>query len=1195
MQLIDSTNGISQRREGAGYSSALTFWWPAVLLLLLAFLATPAQAQYRTSIQGVVTDPQGALIPGATLTLKNLATNETVVRTSNDAGVFNFNALPAAHFNLVVEQQGFKKKVLNDLQLIPEQANALNVQLELGEVSQTVSVNASLAPAMDTQTASNSITISSDQVDHMPSFQRDVFQLTQLAPGAISDGAQAGGGGTYNLPGSQGPGGTAGNGRNVGIFQTENGPQADANGQQYETNSITIDGVSTVSAVWGGTTVITPTEESVANVKIVVNAYDAENGRFSGALTQVTSKSGTNDPHGSFFFQVNRPGLNAYQRYNGPAFYNPCTSSQPCAITKGLLRNSQQFNQFGGSVGGPFWKNRVFGFFAYETVRNNSNSTGTGWYDTADFDKLASSASIASKFLSFPGATVVSSGIIPETCTEAGLIEGTTCNTIAGKGLNIGSPMTSALGTQDLTWTTNSNTPGVGGGLSTTVADIADYSTVNPTSVVETQYNGRLDADVTGNDHMAFAIYWVPINQTNYNGGDRAYNLFHHSQINEALSLIWNHTFSPNLLNEARVNAGGWRWNEITDNPQAPVGLPQVNINSPGSTGLNSFGSALGSDLNQWTFGYRDVATKVTGRHTIKFGGELTKLEYLNNPIGRPGYNFFNIWDFLNDAPKTEFGNFNTATGLPGGSRADDRENLWGFFVQDDWKIAPNLTVNIGLRYGYFGSLYDKQNNLSVAQFGTGSAYLTGLNLRQGGNLWTPQKGNFGPQIGFNWSPDALHQKLVVRGGYGLNYNQEEIAISSNANNNPPTAGWYWFDSDSPTTINPNIVYGISSSATSLSGFASNPNTITTFNSNHLPTGGSASVTAVPNNLPTAYSEHYSLGAEYDLGHQLVANLGYQGSSSHHLITQYQENVVGAAQGLTLNPLVTNVDFYGNEAASNNNMMLAGLKHQFAHQFSAEAQFTWAKSMDYGSGPYEEDPYPYNPHYAYGRSDFNVGKSFKLFGMWQPVIFHGSQNWMEKVAGGWSLSGILNLHSGFGWTPMYYAPTLYYNGSGYGSLRPKYLGGAGSSASNDAFRSGPGVGNGQNQNFPNILTNVVQTATSYSNKYFSVPDYSAALAGGSYPGVAAGLPPAPGIARNSFNGPGYRDFDLTVAKAFGLPKVPVLGDSAKFEIRMDAYNIFNLMNFNPGSISSNITSSNFGQASSGLGSRTIDLQAKFNF
>jgi len=169
------------------------------------------------------------------------------------------------------------------------------------------------------------------------------------------------------------------------------------------------------------------------------------------------------------------------------------------------------------------------------------------------------------------------------------------------------------------------------------------------------------------------------------------------------------------------------------------------------------------------------------------------------------------------------------------------------------------------------------------------------------------------------------------------------------------------------------------------------------------------------------------------------------------------------------------------------------LKHQFSRRFSAEVQFAWAKSMDDGSGPYESDPYPYNPEYARGRSDFNVGKSFKIFGMWQPVLFHGIQNWMEKVAGGWSLSGIINIHSGFPWTPMYYTPTLYYNGCCYGSLRPYYLGGAGHSTSNSAFKSGPGVGSGQNVNFPNIQTDVTQTATSFSNKYFMVPDFSAAL------------------------------------------------------------------------------------------------------
>jgi hypothetical protein len=162
-------------------------------------------------------------------------------------------------------------------------------------------------------------------------------------------------------------------------------------------------------------------------------------------------------------------------------------------------------------------------------------------------------------------------------------------------------------------------------------------------------------------------------------------------------------------------------------------------------------------------------------------------------------------------------------------------------------------------------------------------------------------------------------------------------------------------------------------------------------------------------------------------------------------------------------------------------------------------------------------------------------------------------------------------------------------------LRPNDLGGAGHDTSNEAFKSGPNVGNGQNVNFPNILTNVNQTATSYSNKYFSVPDYSTALGGTTFPGAAASLPPPPGVARNSFDGPGYRNVDMTVSKAFGLPTLPVLRENAKVEIRAEAFNLFNLLNFNPTSISSNITAADFGQARSALGSRTVTLQARFSF
>jgi hypothetical protein len=386
----------------------------AVLLFVtLVASATLLQAQYRTSIQGVVTDSTAAVVPGATLTLTNPATGEKQVRTSNGDGVFNFNALAASvKFRLEVEAKGFQSKVLDNVELIPEQANALNVSLAVGATSQTVTVDASAAPAIDTETANISGNITSNQIQHMPSFGRDVFQLVQLAPGVFGDGEQGSGGNAQSLPGTQGPGGTGGN---QGIFQTENGPQALAHGGQYENNSYTIDGISTVSAVWGGTTIITPSEDSVQDVQVVSNSYDAEDGRFSGAQVKVTSKSGSNQYHGSLFFFGHRPNLNAYQRYNGG---NPD------------LRDPNFFDQFGGSVSGPIWKNKVFAFFNYETVRTPQSqpSQNFGWYDTSAFDSSAPSGSIAAQYLSLAGHAVQSTSISPNsTCAQAGLQEGTNC------------------------------------------------------------------------------------------------------------------------------------------------------------------------------------------------------------------------------------------------------------------------------------------------------------------------------------------------------------------------------------------------------------------------------------------------------------------------------------------------------------------------------------------------------------------------------------------------------------------------------------------------------------------------------------------------------------------------------------------------------------------------------------------------
>ncbi|MGB7284029.1 MAG: TonB-dependent receptor [Candidatus Acidiferrum sp.] len=1167
-----------------------------LLLVSATFLLSSAQAQYRASIQGVVTDPQGDVVPAATVTLKNLDTNQTLTATTDANGIYNFNALPPNQYSITVEKAGFKKKVLEHVGIIPEQANALNIQLELGEVTQSVTVSGNSTPLMDTETASINGTVTSNQIQHLPSFGRDVLKLTELAPGSFADGSQASGNDNYNLPGANGQTNGGQSGGADGIFKTENGAQVDANGQQTGNNGISIDGITTNSAVWGGATVITPSEDSIDSVKVVSNSYDSEDGRFSGSQIQIISKSGTNNFHGSLFFTNHEPSFDAYQRFNGAG--NPVT------------KDANKFDQFGGSVGGPVWRNKVFFFFNYETVREPfSNIPGSGWYDTAAFDALAPSGSIASKYLTFPGNGVIGTLDPNATCQTAGLVDAAhvtpahplpNCAEVPG-GLNLGTPLTTGLGTQDMGWSAPQN-PGCGGagtGCGTagspfgSIADIAEYDTIDPTKFTATQYNGRMDANITDRDRIGFAIYWVPLSKDNYNG-NRAYDIFHHTQINDAFSAIWDHTFSPSFLNELRVNAAGWRWNEIDANPQSPVGFPTDFIETTGNISVNSFGPNVGSILDQWTYGYKDVATKILGRHTIKFGGEATRLFYLQDcaGCGVPQYRFFNIWDFLNDAPHEENGGFNPSTGFPTTERQDMRENILGFFVQDDFKIRANLTVTLGLRWSYFGPLYSKEDNMFTAIPGAGADYLTGLTVQRGADSWNAQKNNFGPEIGFAWSPTSLmghefNNRLVVRGGFGLNYNGEEIAISSSISGNPGLDEFPNLSQGNPSASScaqplPNcgIIYALSSGVHDLTGYPANPNTISSFGPNGLPTTGSVGVDVFPRTLPTARVYHYSLGSEYDLGHDFVASLGYEGSLSRDIFFNENFLALPATLGDTFNPQIGGGDYYSASGRGNYNAMLAELKHRFSRQFEADTQFTWSKCMDTSSAPYSVQPYPFDTGLDYGRCDYNVGDAFKVYGVWQPVFFHGSNSWMEKVAGGWSLSGIFTIHSGFPWTPVLNIPngaSLYCGECGYGTVYPAaYLGGAGNSTSNSAFET-PG-----NSNFPNG-----------GAAYFSTPNFTNNVFTGTASGTA--LPQYSHVARNSLNLPGYKDVDLTLAKAFGLPNMPVLGENAKIELRIDAYNLFNNLNLNPNAIVNNIALPNFGTITGALAGRVLTLGARFSF
>ena len=837
---------------------------------------------------------------------------------------------------------------------------------------------------------------------------------------------------------------------------------------------------------------------------------------------------------------------------------------QPSPVTKDTYR----FNQFGGSVGGPIKRNKLFAFFSYETLRNNSWNVGTGWYATTSFmQNAAASGSVAKTLLSYPGEQPSYTSVITMTCSQVGL-PATQCRDTSG-GLDLGSPLKTGLGTSDATYGMTGTPYGIGSGFDGS-PDAQFLQTTFPNDNTSNQYNGRLDYQATSKDMLAFTSYWVPLSQHTFNGPARVANSWNHSSMAESWAAIYTHTFSPTLINEARFGASGWNWNEFSENPQVPWGLPTANFWSMGSVGVQNFGAPGYSTFDQKTYIGRDVLTKVHGSHTLKMGTDISHSRFLDSApwSARPSYDFRNLWEFANDDPYHENANFDPVTGEPTAAEKTLEFNVVGLFLQDDWKVKPNLTLNLGLRWEYFSPLTEANGNISNVLLGSGADPLTGISIRKGGDLYHTSKNNWGPQIGFAWSPSApaFKNKLVLRGGFGVGYNLEQLAITSNGRFNPPFVV-------SLDLYGSNILYSASSDLHSYTGWPSNPAAIETFASSGLPTSGApVSLTGFPNNFATTVTYRYSLDAQYDLGHSWAASLGYQGSQSRHLTIQDNINLL---YGSGLNARVQSLDWYANEANGHFNALLAQVQHRFSRAFEIDMQYRYSRNIDEGSQDYFEDFYVWNLAHAAGPADFDVANNLKLMAIYTPTIFKGSQGWMEKVLGGWTLSGIVNAHSGFPWTPQYCntGGNVGYPNSGFGCLYPAtYAGGAGTNYSNSTFES-------PNGNFP-------QGALSY----LTVP---------TWPTYGAPPEPAANVHRNMFRGPGYLGDDFTLAKAFGLPSMKVFGEGAKLNLQANFYNLFNklnLTNVNTTISNDGVTSNpQFGQAQGALAGRIIELQAKFSF
>jgi hypothetical protein len=1147
--------------------------------IVLSAIVT-AQAQFKAGIQGTVTDTAGGRVPEAKVTLTNTETGKTQETTSSDDGFYQLSGLPPSTYKLAVEKAGYKQKVFDNVVVNAEAQQGIDVSLEPGEVSATVTVTEETSAQLPTENANVDRAITTQEIRTLPQFGRDAYELTRLTPGVFGDFARGGNGGAVNLPNQSGPGGS-----NRSIFQTENQPQISANGQRISANDYQIDGTSVNSLTWGGAAVITPNQESVKEVRVIANNYSAEFGRNSGAKVLTVSQNGTNEFHGSLFLKNNSPGLNSFNKYGG------VNNAPP-------VRNNQRYNQFGGSLGGPIYlprfgeggpsvysgKNRAFFFFSYEGLRSNTSGTFNAWVETADFRNLVQAVrpgSVTSRILGAPGVEPRIISVIPVTCTAGGFNAGN-CRQVSG-GLDIGSPA-GATG-QYL----NVNT--TGGGFDN-VPDVQFAQLAAPNTSRGNQYNGRIDLNLTDNDSLSFSSYISRFTgvQSDIGGRSRPMGDIRSTPENLFAMISYTRIISPTTTNEARVNFTRFSFNELESSPDTNFGLPRIEIENLPFDRIR-FGAPW-SDTTpgvfaEKTFEVRDTLRKVMGNHSWAFGGELRKEQDNNDLLGgaRPLYTFGDLFNFANGTPLFYQIDADPRTGGPPDARRKFRNHTLAFFGQDDWKFRPNLTFNLGLRWEYFSPLTESDGKLSNLELGSGSAALTGARIVRPSQLYPPDRNNFAPRVGFAWSPQKLvgltiEDKLVIRGGFGIAYNRLPTVLFANSRGNPPFMARYRVccgtnNEFSQPFAGGIILYALGSNNTPFS-YPANPGLILTFDpSTGIPTNTTnekqVEIWGAPAKVPTPYVYTYSLEGQYSLPAKMTGTIGYQGSASRKLVRLVNQRFIYPNDGSFF---ATGVFFPTPDTNASYNALLLSLTRRFSQGLQFGGNYRWAKSIDIVSN---ENPtastnptFPLDVRQERGPSDYDVRHHFVASALWELPFLRGRRDLVGKVFGGWEVSTIATFHTGFPWTPVI--------GNCPSSARPitcparptVYFGGAGDDTSNNAFITG--------SNFPG-----------------GGPRFFSTIGATGAPGTAVeGL--LPGIGRNSFRGPKYRDIDLTVAKKFGMPGV--LGEASNFEVKANFFNVFNFLNLQPfgfNTDSTNITNPNFGKALGGLSGRVVEIQGRFNF
>lgn len=1007
-------------------------------------IASAAAQTFSGTITGLVTDPSGSAVPGATVLLTNIATQEVRNAYSEANGRYTFSRLLPSSYSMKVSRAGFREYLRTEFPLTTSQSLELNVDLTVGSVSESIEVK-SAAEMVDAQTANRSMTLNTDMVQKLPLNMRNALSLVFTSAGVVA--------------------------ARTGVSQStqdQNANRFSLNGGRHESTAVLVDGIPMGAGDWGGM-IASPGVDAVQEVQVIRSTYDSEYGRTGGGVVNVTTKGGGQAYHGGIFDFYRNDNMDANSFFNNKA---------------GKALTEYKRNQFGGTLGGPVWKSKkVFGFFGYEGVRTGAPASRQSTVPTAQqlkgdfsqtrnpngtlsvvYDPLTTTLDPATGKYSrtaFPGNSVPSSRFDPIATNVLKLFPGAN---------QAGDPVTGAL-----------NWYGVGSAKTT-----------------DNRYDGRVDW-TRSERHTMFARFTIA-----RQNDDPAVLFSAPAEVsyyarNPRAMFTWGNTFilSPTFVATAQV--GGGRWSEINYSPAAgydatTLGFSQSLVSKfdVAAPPVFGFGDYTGVGYNRYLSGIRQVAsvqvgaTKELGVHSLKFGWSYQSTEMNFTDSNGPNFNFDRYFTSGPDPDARSSTAGNTIASLllgtgSGGSlpiriRPASKDAYHGFFVQDTWKVTSRLTVNYGIRYEIQEGRTERYNrfaqlNLDVPNPIGAQAGMPNLKgglvfmSKDNRNQWDSSYNNFAPRVGIAYK---LSNRLAARSGYGIFF--DRTTYSS------PLTGVDGYSVSTPWTTTQD-------GGRSPYAFLRNP-----FPDGLLPiTGASAgAATSVGVGIggfmqhrPTPYIQQYSFDLQYQASNNVLVEVGYTGTQGRRLLYGYgvQLNQLPdryLALGNQLLTLVPN-PFYGviasgsmaaktvqygqllrpypqftgvsatfmPGASSSYNALVTHVVKRFSHDLTLDASYQFSKAIDNAS----ENGSPGLTDAARDFNDLSLERSISShdvphslavafvaglpFGRGKAI---GAQwnRWLDTVFGSWQLSGVYRLASGL---PSHFSTTNNTNSFG-GSQQP---------------------------------------------------------------------------------------------------------------------------------------------------------------